>query len=196
MAIDAITLSRLYTNERLSMAEIATRLRCSGSTVVYWMNEHRLSRRSRSQATEFKRNRIDPFILKESLTLEEDRLKSLALGLFLGEGNKRDITAVRLGNSDPLILRLFTRFLREVCGVDEKRLRLSLLVHPDLNIEETERFWSRQLLIPRSRFQKTVVLKPRGRGTYKHRCAFGVAQINFCSIALRRVIDRWLKELE
>jgi hypothetical protein len=187
-------LEEQYVKRRMSMAEIAALAGCSIHSVVYWMDQHRMPRRSRSAATYEKHNRIPPYHLKENLTLDDMELKALALGLFLGEGNRRSTEAVRLGNSDPLVVKLFTKFLIDICGVRIEKIRIGLVIHPDLDVQQTERFWSRELGLSPSHFQKTTVITPRGRGTYGHRIAYGVATVGVYSVDLRRLIQKWLDE--
>lgn len=188
-------LTRLYVDERLSMAEIAGRFACSVNKVVYWMMRHGIARRSMSEATYAKRNPVEPFSPKRDLSLADERLKTLALGLWLGEGYRRSRYSVALTNSDAKIMRVFIRFLREICGVLESRIRVSLILHPDVDIDEAEDFWSKQLGVEKDRFQKTHVLKPRGAGSYRHRCEFGVATVTVGSIKLRQLIQEWIEEL-
>ena len=195
MPIDRATLIDLYQGRRLSMPEVASRLSCSVNTVVYWMTKHGIPRRDYSEATLVCRNPVPPFELKASLTHEDELLKATALGIYLGEGNKRSDKEVRVGNSDPLILRIFVRFLIEVCGVRPEKIRVNIVKHPDVPTFETEKFWSGQLNIPLSQFQKTTTIVPRGNGTYRHRCEHGVATVSVCSIELRRLIQRWLQDL-
>lgn len=188
-------LLRLYEVERLSMAEIATRFACSVNKVVYWMTRHGIARRTMSEATYVKRNPVEPFEVKPPLTPAEERLKALALGLYLGEGHRRSRFVVALTNSDARTMRLFVRFLREVCRVAEPRMRVGLIVHPDVPRKKAEEFWSAALGIGLEQFQKTHVLNPRGAGTYRSRCEHGVATVAVGSTTLRKQIQDWIDEL-
>ena len=101
------------------MQEIADELRVNLKTIQYWMDNHQIPRRNQSDATYVKRNSAgDPFKIKEALSEEERALLHLAIGLYLGEGKKYEgCASVALGNTDPLIIRIFLKFLREICGV-------------------------------------------------------------------------------
>ena len=75
----------------------------------------------------------DPFTVKQITSMSDSKLFGLGIGLFWGEGNKADRHAVRLGNTDPALLRTFMTFLIELFGVDKDDLRFSLQIFSDIN---------------------------------------------------------------
>ena len=78
--------------------------------------------------------------------------------LFWAEGDKcRD--AVRLANSDPELLRLFIRFLRECYGAEDQRLSAvcNLFADHTARQREIENFWLDVLRLPPSRLRPSVV---------------------------------------
>jgi len=81
------TLTELYCNQKLSMAEIAKKLEVS--TIYYWMSKYGIPRRIRSEAIYIKQNpKGDPFKIKELKTKEDFELFTLGVGLYIGEGSK------------------------------------------------------------------------------------------------------------
>lgn len=61
-------LEKLYFKKHQSMTEIAKQLNCSVHKVVYWMDKHKISRRSWSLAAYHKQNpNGHPFKIKEHL---------------------------------------------------------------------------------------------------------------------------------
>jgi transcriptional regulator with XRE-family HTH domain len=72
--------------------------------------------------------------------------------LYAGEGFKLD-GAVGMANTDPRVLLLFCRWLRECFAIDESRLRVRLYLHQDLDLEAATGFWSGLLDIPRHQFR-------------------------------------------
>jgi hypothetical protein len=181
-------------NKGKSAEEIGKDMGLSWRQIIYWMSKHGIKRRNRSEATYLKRNFTDPFYLKTSLNEEERLLKALALGLYLGEGSRRQKNSVRLSNSDPVIIRIFIYFLQIICGVLKRKIKLSLIIHPDIEKDEAEHFWSNYLKIPLSQFTKTTILKPRGNGTYNHRSLHGVATVYVHNLHLRNILQSWIKE--
>jgi hypothetical protein len=84
------TLLEMYTEKQLSMHEIADNLGCSDNQVVYWMSKYEIPRRSLSDAIYLHSNpNGDPFKLKKIETLEDAELLGMGVGLYWGEGKKK-----------------------------------------------------------------------------------------------------------
>ena len=180
----------------LSMQEVADKMRWSAHKVSYWLEKCNIPRRSISNAVYLKWNpNGDPFKIKNNLNLKEERLKALGLGLFWGEGNKNNNHSVRLGNSDPRLIKSFREFLIKICGVKKNKLRYNLLLFNDANKEEAVNFWNRELGLGYSKIRSITSLKPRGKGTYKNKSMTGVLMIEFCNTKLKKEIDKMVKGL-
>src|ERR1041385_8354584 len=105
-----------------SMNEIAKELGCSVNRVKYWMDKHSIVRRNISDAIYAKHNPSgDPFDIKTVSSVEEALTMGVGIGLFWGEGNKADKYSVRLGNTNPALIKAFIKFLVEICGVKKER---------------------------------------------------------------------------
>src|ERR1041385_3397781 len=88
-------LEQLYIAEKLSAHEIAVRLRCSDGKINYWLARHQIPKRSISDAVYTRSNPTgDPFKVKIPASAEESFLFGMGLGLYWGEGNKKNLTAV------------------------------------------------------------------------------------------------------
>ena len=78
--------------------------------------------------------------------------------LYWAEGDKGR-QAVRVANSDPALLRLFVRFLRQCYGAQDHRLSVTCNLFAD-HIErqrEIEDFWLGTLGLPRSCLRRSIV---------------------------------------
>ena len=91
-------------------------------------------------------------------------------------GENRYIYSIELTNSNPEIVSLFVKFLKEVMIIDFSRSRGQLFIYPDHNQAQLISFWSKISGIPNSQFQKVIVLrqknfkyKPNPNGTFKIR---------------------------
>ena len=185
---------RLYGQGR-SAKEVGDLLGLSWRQVIACMQRHHIPRRSRSEATYLKANPAgDPFQIKSKLSVEEERLKALAVGLFWGEGTRRNRISVRISNSDPRLLRIFVAFLRNICGVHSSKLRVHLVLHDDVNPEEALAYWSCWLEIPRDQFNRPTSIHARGRGSYTVKARYGTAGVYVHNSKLRRVMEAWLNE--
>ena len=87
--------------------------------------------------------------------------------LYWGEGYKSErlrSKGVQLSNSDPYLVALFLRFLREIIGISEERLKVSIRVHPNINEKEVVKFWSEVTAVPRERFRITRQISRASEG--------------------------------
>ena len=180
-----------------SMQEIANKVGWSLHKVSYWLDKSSISKRSPSEATYLKRNpNGDPFKIKNKLNKSEVLLKGLGLGLYWGEGNKASDHSVRLGNSDPKLIRFFREFLIKICGIKREKLRYSLLLFNDANKKDAVNFWNEQLNLVPGQIKSITSLKPRGKGTYKKKSMTGVLLIEFCNTKLKKEIDKMVETLQ
>lgn len=189
-------LERLYVAERLSAAEIAARLGCSTNKVHYWLARRGVRIRSRSDASYAKHNpNGDPFCFRRPTTHNEAFLFGLGLGLYWGEGNKKNQTAVRLGNTDPRLIQAFLRFLTRLYGVQKSRIRFGVQVFSDMSPKKTLSFWSKALGYPKTHFGKVVVTPSRGVGTYREKTKHGVLTVYVSNTKLRDLINQQIESL-
>ncbi|MFH1253635.1 MAG: hypothetical protein V1664_04900 [Candidatus Uhrbacteria bacterium] len=109
------------------------------------------------------------------------KLSKIFLALiFMCEGSKAG-GCITFGNSDPGIIKLFLRFLRECYELDEKKFRCTLQAREDQNIKLLEAFWSKVTGIPKNLFYKAridsrTIGKKSKKKDYK-----GVCRINYFS---------------
>ena len=85
--------------------------------------------------------------------------------------------SIEVTNSDPRMIKLFVDFLVTRIGIPKQLLKGQLHIHIGNDIEYFERYWSREIGIPLTQFNKTMVKKKgqrekRNKGTFKLR-AYG-----------------------
>ena len=97
--------------------------------------------------------------------------------LYWAEGTKKGDT-VDFANSDPKMIKLFMRFLREICGVAESRIRVYLYAFDNQNIVALKRFWSKITHIPLAQFTKPYIRKTDGK-TKNQKMPFGMIHIRY-----------------
>jgi len=190
--ISRLKLEKLY-NSGLSMMDISMQTGFSHSKISYWMDKYNISRRTRSDATYIKRNpEGDPFKIKKNLNSQERELRGLGLGLYWGEGTKRNKYSVRLGNTDPDLINKFIEFLIKICNIKISKLRFGLQIFSDINPKEALKFWQKSLGLDSSQFQKVIVTPSRGLGSYKRKSKYGVLTIYYSNKKLRDIINEML----
>jgi hypothetical protein len=188
-------LNRLYVRKKMSMAEISKFINVNIRQVDYWMKRYNIKSRSISEAIYQKHNKSgDPFKMakfasNKNIFKNKTFLFGLGLGLYWGEGAKRNIHSVRLSNSDPALIKKFIDFLVEIYGIDKNRLRFQLQTYDDLDLKRLVSFWTKYLSVKNTQFYKTTILVRRGVGTYSEKMKNGVIIVYFNNMKLKNLIS-------
>jgi transcriptional regulator with XRE-family HTH domain len=167
---------RLRADEGRSIKEIAKLLDVSPSSVSRWTADIVLSPsflealRERNPAITGHRGRAlaHSAARRAARVAEQERGRELACNptrlhlagcmLYWSEGSK-DRNSVNLTNSDPDLLALFVRFLRECYAVPPQRIALTVNCHLNNGLElgEIEQWWLDRLGLPASSLRKATV---------------------------------------
>lgn len=180
---------RLYAKEGKSMKDIATLLGCSVHRVQYWMDYYGMRRRSISEAV-YRMNHPDgdPFRFTAPKTSKDQYLFGMGIGLYWGEGTKANKHAVRLGNTDPELLKTFLAFLVRFFHIRKKDCQFGLQLFTDIDPEEALDFWTKKLKIHRRQFYKTTITRSGSIGTYRQKSRYGVLTIYYSNRKLRDLL--------
>lgn len=182
-------LEKLYLEDKLSMLQISQQLDCSINRVVYWMNKYSIKRRTISEAVYQRANPLgDPFCFRRLKTNKEYMLLGMGLGLYWGEGTKTSAHSLRLGNTDPELIKMFIAFLVILFGVDIDKLRFGLQIFTDINPEEALIYWTTELDVSPEQFYKPVITISGSLGTYRRKSKYGVVTVYFHNKKLRDII--------
>ena len=180
------TLVELYLNKNKSCKEIGKIIGFSERKVDYWIKKYNIPKRSISDAVYVRANPGgDPFTIKKPKNIREAILYGLGIGLYWGEGTKSNKYSIRLGNTDPRLIKSFIKFLQSFYGIDTKRIKFGLQIFNDLSKEDSLRFWQKELNASSKQFQKVIITPPRGVGTYKNKIKHGVLTVYFNNKKLR-----------
>lgn len=189
-------LEQLYLKKKLSAAQIANMDRCSESKVHYWLNKHRIPKRSISAAIYVKHNPGgDPFKINSPKNLSEAILYGLGLGLYWGEGTKSNKSSIRLGNTNPKIIVKFIEFLVMAYGIKRNKLKFGLQIFSDMGPKQAMKYWLNALDVSPSQFQRIVVTPARSIGTYKNKTKYGVLTVYYHNKKLRDILCSALERL-
>ena len=186
----------LYCDKQYSMAMIAEKSKISIHKVRYWLEKNNIPRRNRSDAgylTHIHRFNKRPCRIKAKFTPEEEKLLIAGIMLYIAEGSKKDRRSVALANSDPKLIQLFLRFLRETCGVHEERLRIIPHFYTDQDEKKLRKWWSQITGIPLTQFCKSYIHKAK-KGTYKKKSEYGTISLRYNDKKLLNQILQWIKE--
>ncbi len=178
-----------------SPRQIGEKLGLSTSAIMKILKRNNITTRNHIEAAYLKSNpNGDPFNILKRLTPEEDHLKAMALGLYATNGHLRSKHSVKFTNSNPAIAKIFTKFLRVICGVPREKIRASLIVYPDVSARMAKDFWSRFLDLPKKQFSKSTILKSRNNTSTKRHSAYGTLSLYVHNSKLLEIIKEWAKE--
>jgi len=157
--------ARLLRSRGLPLAEIASRLGVSKSSVSLWVRDVEFAplprpargRRRAPNALQRRRQAEIDRLLEEGRSrigrLSEREFLVAGVALYAGEGAKED-GRVRFVNSDPRMVVLFCSWLRHFYEIDESRLRIALYLHQGLDLLAAMAYWSALTGIPEGQFTK------------------------------------------
>jgi len=165
----------------LSYNEILRLVPVAKSTLSVWLREIGLAKRQRQRLTEKRKlaqkkaqqtcreNRIrateeiKTLAGKEIKKIGKKELFLIGIALYWAEGSKQKETNVsqglRFSNSDPRMIKIFLKWLIEICNVPKKNMDMRLYIHETGDEEKSLKYWSKIVGVPVVRFRKTVFKK-------------------------------------
>jgi len=190
--LDVNKIKDLYAEKRQSVKEIARELDISVWTLYSFMERNNIQRRSYSDANYAAGKHKPQFKVKDNLTIAEEKLKIAGIMLYWAEGTLRGCT-VDFANSNPQMIKIFLKFLRDICGIKDERLRVYLYAYSYYNLDELKKFWHDVTGIPLEQFTKPYVR--RGSPNLSDRkLLYGLVHIRYNDKKLLKTIDTWIKE--
>ena len=188
----------LYYNKDYSAREIAEELKVSIDIVYKFMIRHNLKRRTfhESNRIRFEKSPLS-YNLKKNLTEKEKQLKIAGIMLYWAEGAKSNLKnrawMIDLANSDPEMIKVFLKFLRIICGIDEKKIRAYIYAYANQNVRKLLKYWSEITKISLKQFNKSYIRNdflPEKSGKMK----YGLIHIRYNDKRLLLQIEDWIKE--
>ncbi|MFA5361682.1 MAG: hypothetical protein WC335_00325 [Candidatus Omnitrophota bacterium] len=197
-----------------SLREIVEKTGCAKSSVSDWVREISLTA-EQIERLEFKQDQArakaanhpnspkniwaalrkkiaDAAFLEISSRCSKETLKILGGALYWAEGYKATVNVINFSNSDPAMIALMMRFFREVCNVPEQKFRGLVNIHPHLDREKAEKFWSKISEIPLSQFHKTQFGISKASKHKRDTLPLGTFRIVVCDTRLKAKIDGWI----
>ena len=182
------TLASWFKNEPWSQ-KIKARL----SAQVSWANPKSLELlvQANSERWKSKHEEYRAAAIREFKMYKNDPLFLSGIMLYWGEGEKQTKSSVvRLGNSEPEMIKIFNLFLTKTLGIQNDKIFAWLLLYPDLVDSVQKNFWSKATGLSIRQFKKSIYIK--GRHPSK-RLSYGVCTIFVNSRALKERILKWLE---
>jgi hypothetical protein len=199
---------KLRTEKRLTIDELAECLALSRSTIYYWVRDLPIERDPGSPvAREARRvsahnNREKHRLIRENAYWEgRNTFEHLAkdptfrdfVNLYVAEGSKRSRNRVAICNSDPALMRLAHRWMRELAT---NKLKYAVHYHHDQDPDYLQRFWA--VAFPGVE-PAEIRLQPKsnsGRMNGRNwRSRWGVLTVIANDTHLRMRLEGWIDEL-
>lgn len=205
-------------NKGKSYGEISSLLNISKSTLSYWLSrvevssKHKLALLQKQQEGRIKgaQKRKDQRIAKEKLIFSkaEKEIQGLSrkdlwlMGTvaYWCEGSKQKDNNISgrviFANSDPFLIKLFIKWIKDICKVTEDRFIFNIYVHETRDLEPCLKYWSRILRIDKKYFAKTVLKRHKisTNRKYDNNLYFGLLRITIRnSTDLNRQIRGWVE---
>ena len=189
----------LYCQKGYSARQVGEFLGRSTANIYKFMKKEGLGRRPAVETNNIAYLRQElSFILRKNLTQREKKLKIAGIMLYWGEGYKNLSKQARggtvdLANSDPQMIKLFLKFLREICGVKEERLRVLLYCYANQDVGALKKYWQKITNIPLTQFTKPYIRKdflPGKSGKMK----YGLVHIRYSDKKLFLQIEDWIRQ--
>jgi len=184
------TVRKMYESQNLTIKEISNKLGISFWQVYSFMNKCQINRRNRVLAG-FNANRTKPqFEIKRSLTKTDKNLKTAGIMLYWAEGTFLGNT-VDFANSNPEMIKIFLRFLREICGVKEIRLRIYLYAYKYQDINALKNYWSNITNVPLKQFTKPFI-RSHNINISRRKLQYGLIHVRYNDKKLLCSLKNWL----
>lgn len=196
-----------------SYNEIADILGIAKSTVSYWLRgvlltaeaQRRLHakiemarergllafNKRRSRAIKIENKTIRKDAAQEISHLSSHDLFLIGIALYWGEGAQSENHSnprLRFANSNPFMVLLFMKFLREIMGIAEAKIKPAIQIHPNIRQQTAINFWSKVIQLPPTSF-KTFMQVSRASKSKRPRRSLPYGTI-FITINDRRLFYR------
>ena len=208
--------TKLRLEEKLSYSEIKNKLGIPKSTLSYWLRDlpldeskirdlqkagwqkSEISRERFRNTMRAKRVKIDQKIYQKYRAqfnkLSKETIFIAGLVLYLGEGDKKNVSRIAVANTDPEIIIFFIKWLTSFLNVDKDSIKVQLHLYEDMNIEKEIKFWQNILGLASPQFYKPSIRKLRKASfSYKDSIRHGTCAIYVLSVEKKRNLSMAMK---
>lgn len=173
-----------------SYNEIAKDLGIGKSLLSYWLKDLQLpleAKKILEEKSNYAKEKFQDYnrqkherVQKENKEIREGSIKRvrilrnyelllLGAALYWAEGYKRHAgrrpTAyLSFSNSDPDMIKLFMRFVREILKVPEEKVKPSIHIYPGIDKTEAIVYWSNVINIPNKSFRTSFMVSRASQG--------------------------------
>jgi len=186
----------LYLKEKLSGVEVASRLNLNRRYVYRIMEKGGIKRRDPAVSNNIRFLKKSPtFKIKKKLNGDNKSLRDCGVMIYWAEGWKdKRKQMLDFANSDPTMIKIYLKFLRNICGVSENKLRIYLYCYANQDVNKLKKFWSDTAKIPLKQFTKPYVKKDF-REDKINKMPHGLIHIRYADKKLYSQIFQWYEKI-
>ncbi len=129
----------------------------------------------------------------EYLVFKDDPLFVAGLMLYDGEGDHLNKNIIRFANTDFGLHKVFINFCKLYLKMSMENIKFSILLYPDLNIDECMDKWCNELGIIRKNIYKPQVINGRLKTRKLH---FGVGTSIILNSFLKHKLLYWINQMK
>ncbi len=202
-----------------SYSEILKKIPVAKSTLSLWLREVGLSKKQKQRLTEKKRaaairgamakkqqrliitQKIKNKARSEIKNISKRELWLIGIALYWAEGYKEKngrSSLVVLGNSDANMIKIFLKWLQDICKVGRKDIGFRILLHENAvdKLLEVQKYWADATGFSKKEFQKVTWKKHKVRTNRENvgKDYYGLLAVTVKrSINFNRKIDGWIE---
>lgn len=198
-------------SQNKSYKQIVSALGISKGTVSYWLAGDSESQKIKKQLTlenlRTSKLRIQKIIdtnrkkwaalwseaessaKEEFEKLVKNPLFVAGISIYWGEGDSKIDNPVRISNTDPRMIAVYCEFLRTILKISEEKIKVGLILYPDLNDKICTSFWSKVTKVIDGHFFKSQYI--RGSHPTK-RLAHGICMVIVSNKYQKVKILKWI----
>ena len=138
--------------------------------------------------------------MNEIRSISKYELLLIGTALYWAEGYNRATRGkgheICFANSNPDMIKLFLRFLREIIHVPEDKLRVKIHIYPNIDEESAINFWSQVTNMPKERFHITQQISRASKGKRpKNSLPYGTLRLDVTRFQNFFKIQGWIDGL-
>jgi excisionase family DNA binding protein len=193
---------------KLTIDELAERMGLSRSTIYYWVRDLPIPgsgpgggwpqdaqrKGTRAMQRKYRRLREEAYRAgaEEYERLAEDPTFRDFVCMYVAEGSKRNRNAVAICNSDPVVMSLANRWMRELASKD---VRYWIQYHADQDLDGLRRFWGERLGIEPASIRAQRKSNSNQLAKRSWRSRHGVLQVCASDTRFRARMQAWIDRL-
>ncbi|KKW10999.1 MAG: hypothetical protein UY50_C0023G0045 [Parcubacteria group bacterium GW2011_GWA2_49_9] len=186
LGMSLATLSDWFRNEEWSK-DIKSRLSSESST----KNSYKLDlmRRARRKQLDLLYERAQKEAFEEYQTHQNNPVFIAGLMIYWGEGDKLSKYRSGIANTEPLMIKVFLRFLLEICRIQKEKIRIWLLLYPDLDELLCKKYWMQYTGLQDDNFFQSIRIEGKSR---VRRLNYGVCNVSISNRYFKEKMLIWL----